>query len=96
MQNESYPRRNDRRSTPRRGSQQAGRIGRAKDKWSASFCRLHFAGSENVGSLLMARHSESSLKFKDVLGRYGFPLSNRLWRNPNDARNCGSAICGAL
>lgn len=40
MQNESYPRRNDRRSTPRRGPQQAGRIGRAKGKRGRSFCGL--------------------------------------------------------
>jgi hypothetical protein len=40
MQNESYPRRNDRRSAPRRGSQQAGRIGRAKGERSRSFCGL--------------------------------------------------------
>ncbi len=32
MQNESCPRRNDRGSAPRSGSQQAGRIGRAKGK----------------------------------------------------------------
>lgn len=37
MQNESYPRRNDRRSAPRHGSQQAGRIGRAKGKIGRSF-----------------------------------------------------------
>lgn len=40
MQNESYPRRNDRRSVSRRGSQQTGRIGRAKGEQGRSFCGL--------------------------------------------------------
>lgn len=40
MQNESCPRRARRRKVHRRGSQQAGRIGRAKRKRGRSFCGL--------------------------------------------------------
>lgn len=40
MQNESCPRRARRRKAHRRGSQQAGRIGRAKGKRRRSFCGL--------------------------------------------------------
>lgn len=40
MQNESCPRRARRRKAHRRGSQQAGRIGRAKGKRGRSFCGL--------------------------------------------------------
>ena len=40
MQNESCPRRARRRKAHRRGSQQAGRIGRAKGERRRSFCGL--------------------------------------------------------
>lgn len=40
MQNEKSPRRAAKRKAPRRGVQQAGRIGRANDERGWSFCRL--------------------------------------------------------
>ncbi|MBB5576361.1 hypothetical protein GGD50_005004 [Rhizobium paranaense] len=42
MQNENSPRAAAERKAPRRGLQQAGRIGRAKMKRGASFCRLQW------------------------------------------------------
>lgn len=59
MQNESCPRRARRRKAHRRGSQQAGRIGRAKGKGGRSFCGLQLSGSENVRALDMAGNTES-------------------------------------
>lgn len=46
MQNENCPRRARRRKAHRRGSQQAGRIGRAKWKRGCSFCGLQMAIGE--------------------------------------------------
>ncbi|MBP2540431.1 hypothetical protein J2768_002868 [Agrobacterium tumefaciens] len=83
MQNESYPRRNDRRSANAKGVQ------------GGSFCRLQSARAEHVWPLNVARYPESPFKLKNMFGRDRFPLCNRLRRNPNDARNCRSAISGA-
>lgn len=54
MQNESCPRRARRRKAHRRGSQQAGRIGRAKGKRRRSFCGL--AKSRALGSIKPIHH----------------------------------------
>lgn len=51
MQNEICPRRARRRKAHRRGSQQAGRIGRAKGKRGRSFCGLWMLGHANLKKL---------------------------------------------
>ncbi len=94
MQNESYPHRDDRSIALRCGSRQAGRSANAKGVQGGSFCRLQSAGAEHVWPLNVARYAESPFKLKDMFGRDRFPLRNRLRRNPNDARNCRSAISG--
>lgn len=95
MQNGSCPHRNDRNIALRCGLRQAGRIANAKGVQGGSFCRLQSAGAEDVWPLNVARYAESPFKLKNMFGRDRFPLRNRLRRNPNDARDCRSAICGA-
>lgn len=70
MQNESCPRRARRREAHRRGSQQAGRIGRAKGKRDRSFCGLQMAISEIERANYRARGNRSIsgvLNFLDEL-----------------------------
>ncbi len=96
MQNESCPRRARRRKAHRRGSQQAGRIGRVKGKRGRSFCGLQFSGSEYIRSLNMAGNTKGFFELQDMLRRDRLPLRHCLWGNSNSARNRASAACGSF
>ncbi len=78
MQNESYPRRNDRRSALRRGSRRAGRIGRAKGKRGRSFRGLQMAVGEIECTNYRARGNRSA---GDVLNFF-----YELWARQHKAR----------
>lgn len=96
MQNESCPRRARRREAHRRGSRQAGRIGRAKGKRGRSFCGLQFSRSEYVRALNMTGDAEGFFELQDMFWRNCLPLRYRLWSHPNSARNRASAACGTF
>jgi len=96
MQNESCPRRARRRKAHRRGSQQTGRIGRAKRKRRRSFCGLQLSGPEHVRALNMAGNTEGFFELKNMLWRNCLPLRHRLRGYPNRTRNRASAACGTF
>jgi hypothetical protein len=97
MENGKYPRRERPGQSHRRGSQLAGRCGRAKGmKGERSFGELSVGRTENIRPLTVARNAKSPLKSEDVLGRNCFPLRHGLRCDADGARNCACTIGGFL